>query len=127
MKQDIKKLLREAAGDVAPTQQREAAPIQQREAAGDSATEQKTTALTDKIKELLMDDMFNNSEVMDRMGPQWDKENSSNRSTFRKKKEEEDGKTFSPAEEKTIWRIISDFSGELNDKIGTTRRKEKKG
>jgi len=113
MKQDIKKLLREA---VAPTQQREAA-----------LTQQKTTALTDKIKELLMDDMFNNSEVMDRMGPQWDKENSSHRSTFRKKKEEEDGKTFSPAEEKTIWRIISDFSGELNDKIGTTRRKEKKG
>jgi hypothetical protein len=116
MKEDIKKLLREAVGGENQTAKPEAK-------SGENKT--RVNALYDRIKMLLNDNMFNHSEVINRLygaGSAEGKDGASNRSLFRKKlnRETYEGTTYKFDEDELtkIVQILMDSASLIRKNLG---------
>ena len=111
MKEDIRRLLREAAGESEG----------RREDKGDDKSS-KAKAQYDRIQRLLNDNMFNHSEVIDKLWGKGKKDDASQRSLFRKKlnREEYQGTKYQFDEDELtkIAQILMNTSSLIRKNLG---------
>lgn len=107
MKEDIRKLLREASGDNEGTD--------------------KASAKYDRIQRLLDNNIFNHAEIIDKLWGAGKKDDAAQRSLFRKKlnREEYQGTQYEFNEEELtkIAQILMDTSSVIRKNLGKTNKK----